>query len=373
MVTGVLAAGLFAVVGPADAVFPGFNGKIAFVSQRDGNQEIYTVNPDGSGLARLTNNPAFDNSPQWSPDGSRIAFQSNRDGNSNIYVMNADGSGVTKVTTSEQGGGSGPSWSPDGQRLAYSADPGEVLVLTLATGAALRLTTDSCTRFQGGVLNPDCAVNTRSHGPTWSPDGALIAYRKVQGTSSSVWVMNPDGSNQHDLTPGASHANYIDWSPDGRQLAYSDHSQSVQILNQDGSNVRVVPGTRVCPSSGNCFVLNNPGWSPDGAKLVAATAIAAIPAPGLYVFGPDGSGMSRILADGSQGLGQPSWQARRLPPLPPQASAAVCTQLQAIQTPLLQPILSAGSIARLQPWHYKQLDNDQYQHDDHEHRRTAEW
>src|SRR5687767_4151276 len=68
-----------------NAAFPGANGKIAFSSFRDGNQEIYVMNPDGSGQTRLTDNPADDGAPAWSPDGTKIAFTSNRDGNYEIY------------------------------------------------------------------------------------------------------------------------------------------------------------------------------------------------------------------------------------------------------------------------------------------------
>jgi hypothetical protein len=85
-------------------------GRIAFASNRDGNFEIYVMNADGSGVTRLTNNPAND-WPSWSPDGKRIAFDSNRDGNFEIYVMNADGSGQTNLTNN-QAEDWGPSWSP---------------------------------------------------------------------------------------------------------------------------------------------------------------------------------------------------------------------------------------------------------------------
>ncbi len=72
--------------------------KIAFLSSRDGNGEVYSMSADGSGQTRLTNNPAFDGWPAFSPDSSKIAFDSNRDGNDEIYSMNADGSGQARLT-----------------------------------------------------------------------------------------------------------------------------------------------------------------------------------------------------------------------------------------------------------------------------------
>jgi Tol biopolymer transport system component len=83
-----------------EAAFPGQNGKIAFASNPDGNHEIYTMNPNGGGLDRLTNNNAGDFDPAWSPDGNRIAFRSNRDGNLEIYAINSNGTGVDRLTNS---------------------------------------------------------------------------------------------------------------------------------------------------------------------------------------------------------------------------------------------------------------------------------
>ncbi|HEY8218428.1 MAG TPA: hypothetical protein VIH82_14920 [Acidimicrobiia bacterium] len=93
--------GLLAVAAAAPvsgSAFPGANGKIAFTSERDGNDEIYVTDANGTNQHNLTNNPAPDFDPNWSPDGEQIAFTSLRDGNLEVYVMDADGSDQRRVT-----------------------------------------------------------------------------------------------------------------------------------------------------------------------------------------------------------------------------------------------------------------------------------
>jgi Tol biopolymer transport system component len=99
---------MVALVEPAEAAFPGQNGKIVFTSHRDGNPEIYTMNI----LNRLTRSSAGDHAPAWSPDGNRIVFTSNRDGNDEIYAMNSDGSGSVDRLTNNVAIDYGPDWQP---------------------------------------------------------------------------------------------------------------------------------------------------------------------------------------------------------------------------------------------------------------------
>ena len=98
-VTATNAVGTSAASTASSAVTPGIS-QIAFASDRDDTFfEIYLTDADGSNTVRLTNIGAFDENPDWSPDGSKIAFVSTRDGNQEIYVMDADGTGLTRLTT----------------------------------------------------------------------------------------------------------------------------------------------------------------------------------------------------------------------------------------------------------------------------------
>ena len=142
--------------------------RIAFASTRDGNSEIYVVNPDGSALTRLTNHAAADIAPVWSPDKSKIAFATNRHGSSNyeIYVMNADGTGQTRLTN-HPAVDVAPAWSPNGTTIAFATNRHgssnfEIYTMNATNGGGLmRLTTNA-------AVDGD---------PAWSPDGTRSPSR----------------------------------------------------------------------------------------------------------------------------------------------------------------------------------------------------
>ena len=143
MILSLFACGGGTPVGEEDVVSA---GKIVFVSSRDGTSsfEIYVMDVDGSNQRRLTDNSAWDLAPTWSPDGSRIAFESNRDGNDEIYVMDADGSNQRRLTDNPAWD-SFASWSPDGSRIAFSSKrDGNIEIYVMdADGSNQRRLTDN--------------------------------------------------------------------------------------------------------------------------------------------------------------------------------------------------------------------------------------
>lgn len=152
----------------------------------DGNQEIYTMDPSGKNLCRLTNNQAIDISPSWSPNGRQIAFVSDRTGQPQVYVMNADGTDVRRLTF-EGSYNTSPAWSPRGDLIAFAQrQPGgtnQICVTDINGDTYMRLTSGT-----------DC------EDPCWSPDGLHIAFSSDRSGSFEIYTMDWTGANQRRVT-----------------------------------------------------------------------------------------------------------------------------------------------------------------------------
>jgi len=236
-----------------------FRGRIVFQSDLDGDNDIYLLTAEG--LRRLTDDPASDEFPRWSPDGRSIAFSSNRTGTYQIYVMDADGANVRRVTDSENDAIE-EGWHPDGTKLAYTEERKRTIgrsymmwLTDLKTGAKTRLLPE----FDGSSALPDFspdasklaftgkrtmgwdafladlatgAVSALTEGgracrPRFSPDGARIAY--VSNTADGkgdIWIMNPDRSGNERLTDRPETYDYFPaWSPDGKWIVLSSGTE----------------------------------------------------------------------------------------------------------------------------------------------------
>jgi Tol biopolymer transport system component len=191
----------------ADELAPSWGCQaIAFQSDRDGNWEIYVMATDGTGRRRLTDHPATDEAPAWSPDGEWIAFHSDRGGSFDIYVMDKDGRNLRRITTSPASDRN-PTWSVDGRWLAFDSDRGEgrqIYKVNLGTGQVVQLTDGADGRSQ----------------PAWTPYCSVILYQEshADGMEMEVQVMADDGAWHRPLARSDGWRDALDLQP-GRPAA----------------------------------------------------------------------------------------------------------------------------------------------------------
>lgn len=290
--------------------YPAANGLIAVSSGssvQGGQLDIFTLQPDGSGMTNLTRSPAADTYPVWSPDGSQIAFLSDRRsaGIYDIYVMNADGTQVIPVFTSpypildldDHGQKVLPSllwlgWSPDGQYIlaeARAADGEEkCLVLVRADG------TDGA-----------CFNNLAFEAPQWSPDGKYISYIKPARNTGiarldvqALFIEDSRLESWIYLQSGWKAEGQAQWSPDSQSVASVAVNEATQeavlwvgaASGGAGKNIASLGTAYTTPVSGAPALDIPPAWSPDGGYL-------AFYQPGmLRAATSDGSQMIDLLA-----------------------------------------------------------------------------
>jgi Tol biopolymer transport system component len=269
------------------------NGKIAFVSSRDGNSEIYSMNVDGTNQTRLTNSTSYDSNPVWSPDGSKIAFVSDRTGNSEIFVMNADGSNQINLTNNA-GGDYEPAWSPDGTKIAFVSDrvgnePVSSPDGTKSAYARVRVDNylfvmNSNGSNQVNLTDIDAGIQ---QAPSWSPDGTTIAFSRTvpngvidigdsasfapEYFNSEIYLIYSDGSDRWRLTYSDDADDYLPvWSPNGAKIAFQTSSTTnavrtdskICVINVDGTDI-----TMLTTSMSDPVYAYFSGWSPDSTRV----------------------------------------------------------------------------------------------------------
>lgn len=276
----------------AQSAFPGANGKIVFSSDRDGNYQIYVMEPGGTNQTRLTNNTADEFFPVWSANGSKIAFTTDRDGDGHdqIYTMNANGSGQTRLTN-DPAQDSEPGWAPDGSKLVFvsnrSAAPGLELWRVNANGTGLVQLTST------GGFNVD---------PVWSPDGSKIAFMSDRDGDWEIYVIDAlNGGNPTRLTTNAANDYGPAWSPDGSKLAFISQrdagNDEIYVMQANGQGQ-----TRLTSDAGTD---TSPAWSADGTKIVFNSDRDGDRE--IFVMSPDGQGQTALTTNAAQDR-LPDWQ-----------------------------------------------------------------
>ena len=260
--SALLAFGIFSVTfakAPATA-------KIVFSSNRDGNFEIYIMNPDGSDQTNLTEHRDTDYNPVWSPTGEQILFVSDRHGTKDLYLMNADGTNVRKVFQ-KLVGRQHPTWSPDGKQFAYHRYDKLAIYVASSDGKDEE-------KLVSGLW------------PVWSPNGSeiafvgdekfeLVANGVLQVENPKIQIINLQTHAEEILLPGKHLMFGPAWSPNSTKIAFSwinldafpiagkniEDTEAVYVVNRDGSELKQIVDA-------NDGATSHPIWGPQGNELV---------------------------------------------------------------------------------------------------------
>ena len=279
---------------------------IVYVSEADGDAEIYVVDPDSASARplRISSRPSsVESSPRWSRDGKKIAFVSGEAGNLDIILTGIHGEDAVRRLTFLEGNEESPRWSPGGDRVAYVTDidgHSDVYVSPLGVGPntpsnPVRITSADTEEFLGD----------------WSPDGEWLVFsRRGSEDSQGLWLRNPAGVNLLQLTSENDLAPV--WSPDGDAIAFvrlaSDKSgngnRDIYLLRPEDDDdwrwaVKAEPVV-VSPEADH-----SPAWAPDGDTLAYVSERDGNPE--IYILETDKDDPPRRLTTNEAEDSQPVW------------------------------------------------------------------
>lgn len=240
-------------------------GQIIFVSgDYDKRQyEIFSINSDGGGRKQLTHLGGTVSIPAWSPKGDKIifSFKKNQSDTWQLYTMNPDGADITKISTNDQRNYSSPDISPDGEKIVFMSE-GEtpstgkkrhqtIFIMDADGSNEVQLITDPPKNMIGEV------------GPSWSPDGKKIMfYSYAKSQIMEIFIINPDGTEQEQLTTMNHFVSSPSWSPDGKFIVFVkglSTSSDIYRMNSDGTDI-------IRLTQGGSWDLR-PEFSPDSTKI----------------------------------------------------------------------------------------------------------
>ena len=284
------------------------NGDWIAVQGKDPNHnlQIFLVHPDGTGRHQLTFK-GDNGTPSWSPDGERIAFSSNRSGNDAIYTMDSDGTNQMLLID----GAAFPDWSTQNE-IAYFSNDGLIWAVKPDGSKKRQLTFRSKPRTATGH-------------PSWSPDGNKLTFVYITRDPSSpagfnpeIWCIDRDGSNMRLVTmtdpdntrPDGSFlntahdANAPDFGPDGWIAFWSGEENSWGQVWK----IRDYGGQRIQLTSTDFLSRNDdPTWSPDGTKILFSTDRNR--GNEVWIMDSDGSNPTYVTKNAAGPYpGDPAWQ-----------------------------------------------------------------
>ncbi len=226
---------------------PPLPGQMIVSAERNGRWDLYTTNPNDNTWRQLTNDGSA-RAPAITLDGTRIAFESHRDGSWKMYALDTSSGRVTRLTQATTFDGQ-PSWSPDGAQIAFTSTRQGDLDIWLA--------------HADGTNPHDLTENSPAvdNAPAWSPDGNWIALTSWRTNTAQIFVIAPDGKQTFNLSQNKYNDQAPAWSPDGKEIAFvSDRDGQRAIYIADFTTSGLKNARRLTFSGWDDL----PTWSPDG-------------------------------------------------------------------------------------------------------------
>jgi hypothetical protein len=289
-----------------EAVFPGTNGRIAFIDTTGGaDSRLTLMNPDGSARTEIGTS-LTEREPAFGSDGRTVFFRG-LDSFLDDGLYFTDGVSPPTRIPNTQGNFFGPAPSPDGQWVAFqhapSPGPGDIWAIGMDGTGFTNLTNTA----DGDEFSPD-----------WSPDGQQIAYVRAEvGTccGSDIWIMDADGDNKRQVTNSPDvYKGYLDWSPDGTQIIFDWFEEmsvagslapgEIAVINADGSGFQMITNDSTLSQS-------DPAFSPDGNRIVyvgvpVGVSVSTAFGSAIFVANSDGSNPVNISPPGASDT-SPDW------------------------------------------------------------------
>ena len=231
---------------------------IAFISNRDGNYDIYLTMPDGANSLRITTTPAFESAPGWTADG-RLVFATWADNKSTVFAASSHNPTPAVIGTTS---GRQPAISPDGKKLLYSK--GQYPAMHLAESA-----------LDGSNERELSQSPSPQFNAVYSPDQKQIAFARADATRQlQIWVMNADGSGERQLTrfkPEDGSPQWPAWSPDGTRLAIQSGKYNRTAPTENTAHIWVIDVKSAAATRLNAheqpYLDETPSWFPDGRRI----------------------------------------------------------------------------------------------------------
>lgn len=295
--------------------------KIAFMSNRTGFWDIYTMNTDGSEQKRVTSDEmkgpfAF----AFSPDGKKLAYISDKTGNPDLWVMNLSTGEKTQMTDTELAEEGSPTWMSDNETLVFHSNSSGSYFKIIQTSYPVKVPPP---KFQTLISKSDSNV---LH-PSFSPNGNSLLYSLIDSSGTSLLVVYDNLKKKEVIiTKKEDQAINGIWNPDGNKIIYWTNSNGIFQINTDGTNKSSIGTIK--------NIKGNPVFSPDGSKIALSRGFGFSEDYDVWVMDYSGRNPQKLTEQGGISI---NWYKNNISPTPVSSSVVSSPSPSSSGKPYIDP------------------------------------